>query len=74
MANPTPVQSQEFKANQFRSQGEILSDQPLSKKVIGIRLSLDIEAAIKTLPEEERVAWIRNAITKAARKEIIKAK
>ena len=74
MANPTPVQSQEFKSSQFKAHGEILSDQPLSKKVIGIRLPLDIEAAIKTLPEEERVAWVRNAITKAARTELLTAK
>ena len=73
MANPSPVQSKDFVASQFRAQGEILSDQPLSKKVIGIRLPLDIEAAIKTLPEEERAAWVRNAITKAAREELLNA-
>lgn len=74
MANPSPVQSKEFVASQFRAQGEIESNQPLSKKVIGIRLPLDIEAAIKTLPEEERVAWLRSVITKAVHKEILNAK
>ncbi len=73
MANPSPVQSKEFVASQFRAQGEILSDQPLSKKATAVKLPLDIEAAIKTLPEEERAAWLRGVITKAARKELLKA-
>lgn len=73
MGNPNPVQTEEFKARRFKAQGEIPSDQPLSKKVIGVRLPIDIEAAIRCLPEEERVPWLRRVICEAARTELMQS-
>lgn len=71
MGNPRPVQTEEFKAKQFKAYGEIPSSQPLSKKTTGVRLPIDIEAAIRRLPENERIPWIRKVICDAARAELL---
>jgi hypothetical protein len=71
MGNPNPVQTKEFKQKQFKAVGEIPSSQPLSKKPTSVKLPVDIEAAIRNLPEEERVPWLRRVICEAARAELI---
>ncbi len=73
MGNPNPIQTKEFKAKQYKAKGEIPSDLPLSKKMTGVRLPLDIEdAIIRALPQEERVPWLRKVICDAVRAELLK--
>lgn len=71
MPNPNPVQTKEFKAKQFKAVGEIPGNQPLAKKVMGIKLPIDVDTAIRALPEEERVPWLRRVISEAAYNELI---
>jgi hypothetical protein len=71
MGNPNPVQTKEFKQKQFRAQGEIPGNQPLSKKVTSVKLPVDIDDAIRSLPDEERVPWLRRVICEAARAELL---
>ncbi|MBD2019196.1 hypothetical protein H6F43_03230 [Leptolyngbya sp. FACHB-36] len=67
MPNPNPVQNQEFKAKQFRVQG----DEPLAK-VRGVRLPQSVDAAIEALPANERSAWLKRVICEAAERELMK--
>ncbi len=71
MGNPNPVQTKEFKERQYKALGEIPSDQPLSKRVMGVKLPIDVDAAIRALPEEERVPWLRKVICEAARTDLM---
>jgi len=48
-----------------------IGDQPLSRKVRGVRLPLDVDAAIEALPSENRSNWLRRAIVEAARRELM---
>lgn len=73
MANPSPVQTEEFIARQFKPKGEIPGDQPLAKKATGVKLPVDVDAAIRALPEKERVSWLRRVICDAARAELLEA-
>ena len=69
--NPSPVQTEEFKAKQFKPQAEVPGDYPLAKKATGVRLPIDVDEAIRALPEKERVSWLRRVICDAARSELI---
>lgn len=69
--NPSPVQTEEFKAKQFKPVGEIPGNYPLAKKVTGVRLPIDVHDAIRALPEKERVIWLRRVICDAANRELI---
>lgn len=71
MGNPRPIQTEEFKAKRYHAIGEIPGNQPLSSKVTSVRLPVDIESAIRRLPEEERVPWLRRVICDAARAELL---
>ncbi len=71
--NPNPVQTEEFKKKRFQPVGEIPGDQPLAKKVTGVKLPLDVHEAIRALPTKERVTWLRKVICDAARDELITA-
>lgn len=66
MANPNPVQSEEFLSQQFKPKGQ----QPLGK-VRGIRLPIEVDAAIEALPEKNRSEWMRRVITEAAQRELM---
>jgi len=70
MPNPNPVQVAEFKAAQFKPIG----DQPLSRKVRGVKLPMDVDAAIEALPEKQRSVWLRRVIVAAARAELMQSK
>ena len=72
MGNPNPVQTKEFKERQYKAQGEIPGNQPLAKRVMGVKLPVDIDAAIRALPDEERVPWLRRVICDAVRSELVK--
>lgn len=69
--NPNPVQTKEFKRKRYQPLGEIPGDRPLAKKVTGIKLPIDVHEAIEALPQKERITWLRNVISQAARKELI---
>jgi hypothetical protein len=69
--NPSPVQTEKFKAKQFKPIGEIPGDYPLAKKVTGVKLPIDVHEAIWALPEKERISWLRRVICDAARSELI---
>ena len=67
--NPNPVQTPEFKAKQFKAFGEV--SQPLSSRVLGVKLPMDIDKAVFNLPPKERVPWVRRVITEAAQRELM---
>ena len=69
--NPSPVQTKEFKAKQFKPRGEIPGDYPLAKKVTGVKLPVDVHEAIASLPDKERISWLRKVICDAARSQLI---
>ncbi|MDS3860094.1 hypothetical protein RIF25_04655 [Thermosynechococcaceae cyanobacterium BACA0444] len=67
--NPNPVQTPEFKAKQFKAFGEV--SQPLSSRVLGVKLPIDIDKAVFNLPPKERVPWVRRVIAEAAQRELM---
>ncbi|MDX2096429.1 MAG: hypothetical protein SFW36_01520 [Leptolyngbyaceae cyanobacterium bins.59] len=69
MPNPHPVQSQKFLDKQFKPQGTIPSDKPLSKKAIAVKLPEDIDEVVRALPNSAE--WLRRVITEAARRELM---
>ena len=58
MANPNPVQSEAFKAQQIPKYG----DRALSKRVVGTRYPEAVDAILKTLSSEEAQRLIRTAV------------
>ncbi len=69
MSNPKPVQTPEFVQQQFQAYGEL--DVPLSKKVTGVKLPLDVHEALQKLAAPERVTYLRKIITDAVRRDLI---
>ncbi len=69
--NPRPVQTEEFKAKRYHAVGEIPGNQPLAKKATGVKLPVDVDAAIRALPMKERVMWLRRVICNAAQAELL---
>lgn len=67
--NPKPVQTHEFKQQQFHAYGEL--DAPLSKKVTGVKLTVDVHEALQKLSASERVNYLRKIITDAVRRDLI---
>lgn len=70
MANPHPVQTEEFlewqhKITQKR-QGEVSPDDPLGK-TIGVRLPQSIDRVVRTIPEQSD--WLRQIVGEAARRD-----
>ncbi|MEH2033386.1 MAG: hypothetical protein V7K67_27825 [Nostoc sp.] len=70
MTNPTPVQSEGFKKQQFKVYDEELTE-PLSKKVTGLKLPQSIHDALHALPQEERVKYLRRVICEAVKQDLI---
>jgi hypothetical protein len=66
--NPNPVITPEFKAQQFKPQGEV--NGPLSNKAIGIKLPVEIDEVVRSLPH--KAEWLRRVITEAAQRELMK--
>jgi hypothetical protein len=65
--NPNPVITPEFKAQQFKPQGEV--NGPLSNKAIGIKLPVEIDEVVRSLPN--KAVWLRRVISEAAQRELI---
>lgn len=70
MSNLKPVQSKEFKQQQFKVYDEELTE-PLSKKVTGVKLPQSIHDALHALPQEERVKYLRRIISEAVERDLI---
>ena len=73
MPNPSPVQNDKLKAKQFRAVGKVPGDVPLARKATYITLPIDVHEALEALPKEEKITWLRQVISIAARKELIKS-
>ncbi len=43
----------------------------LSRCVIGAKVPIDVEQAVRALPSDKRSEWIRRVITEAARRELM---
>ncbi len=67
--NPKPIQTEEFKQQQFHAYGEV--DVPLSKKVTGVKLPIDVHEALQKLSAPERVSYLRKIINDAVRRDLI---
>ncbi|MBW4675934.1 MAG: hypothetical protein KME52_18505 [Desmonostoc geniculatum HA4340-LM1] len=70
MSNPDPVQSKEFKEQQFKGYTEELTE-PLAKKVTGLKLPQSIHDALHALPQEERVKYLRRIICEAVERDLM---
>ncbi|MFN6560021.1 MAG: hypothetical protein RMY28_009455 [Nostoc sp. ChiSLP01] len=70
MSNPTPVQSEGFKEQQFKGYTEELTES-LAKKVTGVKLPQSIHDALHALPQEERVKYLRRIISEAVKRDLI---
>ena len=56
------------KDTQFKPEG----DEALARKVIGVKVSLEVENALNKLPTTERGKWLRKVITEAVKTELLK--
>jgi hypothetical protein len=65
--NPNPVITPEFKAQQFKPQGEVNGQ--LSSKAIGIKLPVEIDEVVRSLPN--KAEWLRRIIAEAAQRELM---
>lgn len=59
MANPNPVQTDAFKAQQVPKHGEVA----LSRKVIGTRYPVEVEQILAQIPDHQ--SYIRRAVIEA---------
>lgn len=62
MSNPNPNPATRFKP---------VLNEPLERKVTGVKLPVVIGEAVRSLPPEERSAWLRRVISEAAQRELI---
>ncbi len=62
MSNPNPNPTTRFKP---------VLDAPLERKVTGVKLPVIIGEAVRSLPPEERSAWLRRVISEAVEKELL---
>lgn len=65
--NPHPIQTEEFKARQYKPQGDVKGN--LAKKAIAVKLPEDVDKAVRTVPH--MAAWLRRVITEAAQRELM---
>ena len=67
--NPRPVQTERFNQGWFKPQGEIPPGEKLASKILGVRVTERIYAAVSALPEQS--AWLRRVISEAAKRELL---
>ncbi|MBE9064054.1 hypothetical protein [cf. Phormidesmis sp. LEGE 11477] len=69
MPNPRPTQSHAFKQKQFQraalDDSCIPPDVPLAKRTIGIKLPVNLDAAVRNMGAQKG-AWLREVIARAA--------
>lgn len=70
MANPNPVQTEKFKAKRLKPLSPV--EGRLASRATQIRLPQSVAAAIDALPRVERVRWLREVLTNAARKDLMR--
>jgi hypothetical protein len=66
MPNPNPTQSEEFLKKRFQPAKDMPAGIQLARKPRCVKLPVNVDLAIADIPKEERSAWIRQAIWKAA--------
>lgn len=62
MANKNPVLTKEFFENQRKAIG---TEEKIGSKVFGVKLPLQYEDKLKSLPREDRVILMRSALMSA---------
>ncbi|MGL5805830.1 MAG: hypothetical protein ACRC11_10370 [Xenococcaceae cyanobacterium] len=67
MANPNPVQTEEFKKKAFKPDGEA----PLGRKVFGLKFPIEIEEILLLMEDSERIRFMRSEIIEAVREKHI---
>jgi hypothetical protein len=71
MSNPNPVQTEAFKEQQYQGYVEDWLNEPLAKQVTGIKLPQSIYKALRSLPSEQRVKYLRRVISEAVKRDLI---
>ncbi len=51
-----------------------VAEQPLDKKITGVRLPADIGEIVRSLPNSQRSEWLRRVISEAAKRELVENK
>jgi hypothetical protein len=63
MANPNPERSKEFKSREFKA----IAGEPLAKNPICIKLPMEVDEYLRSLPQDVRVKLVRDAICNAVK-------
>jgi len=71
MPNPSPVQSDQFKAQQFKPVSEIPDDVKLAKTATSVKLPEPEHEALWKLPKKERIEFTRRILCEGIRKELM---
>ncbi len=66
MANKNPVITKEFEENKIKAFGDVKGK--LGSKVFGVRLPIDTEKKLLSMPQKDRVIFIRETIVKGVKK------
>ncbi|WP_026736141.1 hypothetical protein [Fischerella sp. PCC 9605] len=74
MSNPSPLQTQAFKDQQYQGYKEDWLREPLAKQVTGVKLPQSIHKALRSLSAEERVKYLRRVICEAVKRDLIDEK
>jgi hypothetical protein len=74
MSNPNPVQTQQFKDQQYQGYIEDWLNEPLAKQVTGVKLPESIHEALRSLSPEERVKYLRRVICLSVKRDLIDQK
>lgn len=64
--NPSPVQTPEFLAKQFKAP-DVPEGVELAKTPLSVKLPIAVDAAIRALPN--RNEWVRRALSEAAKRD-----
>lgn len=65
--NRQPRITPEFENQQFKPIAP-LPDEPLAKQPLAVRVGQSVDEKIRRLPQSDRIIFLRNAITEAAKK------
>jgi hypothetical protein len=71
MSNQNPIQTEAFKEQQYQGYIEDWLNEPLAKQVTGIKLPQSIYKALRSLPSEQRVKYLRRVISEAVKRDLI---
>lgn len=71
MSNQNPVQTEAFKEQQYQGYKEDWLNEPLAKQVTGVKLPQSIYEALRSLPSQQRVKYLRRVISEAVKRDLI---